>query len=77
MSNTAQPGQAPAGSIDILQFNTATFRLEGLPSPTSDASAYGAGNDPASSAPVYAFAGGTGSTFSSATCRTPAATPSP
>lgn len=73
-SNTAAAGRTSAGSVEMLQLNTAAFRIEGLPAPTDDASAYVAGKNPASASPVYAFAQGL---FTAATCRTPAATPVP
>jgi hypothetical protein len=72
--NTAQAGRGGAGSVDLLQFNTATFKIEGLPSPTNDASSYVASKNPASAPPVLANAG---TTFTGGTCRTPAVTPTP
>ena len=86
-NNTAQPGRGGAGSIDFLLFrdtatSTATFKLEGLPAPTADASAFVKSKNPASADPVFAVAGKDGSNpttpqFTGGTCRTPAATPTP
>jgi hypothetical protein len=73
--NTAAAGMGGGGSIDIAQSGIGSdVRLQGLPAPTNDASAYVAGENPAASSPVYAFT--TVGDFTDATCATPAATPS-
>jgi hypothetical protein len=86
-NNTAQPGGGGAGSIDFLLYrdtatSTATFKLEGLTTPTADASAFVKSKNPASADPVFAFAAKDSSNpstpqFTGGTCRTPAATPTP
>ena len=86
-NNTAQAGRSSAGSIDFLLFrdtatSAATFKLEGLPAPTADASTYVKGKNPSSANPVYAVAGKDGSnpstpTFTGGACRSPASTPTP
>jgi len=73
-NNTAATGVSGGGSIELLQFDTATFKIEGLPAPTNNASAYVASKNPASSPPINAIAT---STFTGGTCRTPAVTPTP
>ena len=86
-NNTAQKGSSGAGSIDYLLFrdtatSAATFQIEGLTTPTDNASSFLKSKNPLSADPVFAFAAKDSSNpstpqFTGGTCRTPAATPTP